>query len=148
MAEPYSLKFIDIKRYHRGYGPGLASGLHANGNNGRLRVVGALDHHTEFEPADLDAAKAMMKWLANWMRDRHGFEYRIGIALEGGIVQSVSALDFGLIPTSVMVIDYDTEGADDHELTNIRQTDGADIPAYAIEHGLSPMMIEWPDLDA
>lgn len=48
---------------------------------------------------------------------------RIAVVLEGGLIQAIIADD----PTnlSVICIDYDTEGCDEDELTQVKQSDGS-----------------------
>lgn len=53
------------------------------------------------------------------------------IVLEGGMVQSVVTNDLNaLSDLQIMVIDYDTDGADDRDLIQVRQQDGKMAEAY------------------
>ncbi len=51
----------------------------------------------------------------------------IAIVCEGGLVQAVVTDDPAQVGMKVLVIDYDTEGAD--EITCVRQEDGEDADA-------------------
>lgn len=57
---------------------------------------------------------------------------RICIVLEGGLVQSV--LTAG-VPVEVVVIDYDTDGADNSELRSVPQDDGSEELAFVSDWG-------------
>lgn len=48
----------------------------------------------------------------------------IGVVVEGGAVVAVVSTEQEDIERHVMVIDYDTDGADDSELTLVPQGDG------------------------
>ena len=48
---------------------------------------------------------------------------RIVIQMEGGLVQDVFISGIGK-PTTAVIVDFDTEGADDQELTSIDDTGG------------------------
>lgn len=49
---------------------------------------------------------------------------RIAVCLEGGIVQDVVTDSPALIGLTVVTIDYDAEGADEQEISHVRQSDG------------------------
>ncbi len=53
---------------------------------------------------------------------------KIAVIIEGGLVQSV--LSAG-VPVEYVVIDYDTEGADDADLLDVPQAGGGTVPAFA-----------------
>ncbi len=55
----------------------------------------------------------------------------IAIALEGGVVQSVVTDDTRLHGIAVLVIDYDTDGADEADLRLIEQRKGGEVVHYA-----------------
>ena len=57
---------------------------------------------------------------------------KLCIVLEGGLVQAVISAG---VPLEVMVIDYDTDGADPSELRNILQDDGSEEPAIVSNWG-------------
>lgn len=52
---------------------------------------------------------------------------QIVIVIEGGLVDQVLSTE----PVEYVVIDYDTEGAMEQDLTNIPQAGGGSAPAYA-----------------
>jgi len=58
----------------------------------------------------------------------------IVIAMEGGLVQSVSSDDLAEQGKEVVVIDYDAEGADADELHQIPQGEGESEPATIGRH--------------
>ena len=68
---------------------------------------------------------------------------RIGVTLEGGLVQSIFSdqeLDI-----EVVTIDYDTEGTEDWELTDIEQEDGSTEQACVGVWPVEKMRIkQWP----
>ncbi|MFX4226437.1 MAG: hypothetical protein ACFHHU_00680 [Porticoccaceae bacterium] len=55
------------------------------------------------------------------------------IILNGGIVQAVAFNDPALQGQTYRVIDLDTDGADDDELTPIKRPDGTEIQASCTE---------------
>lgn len=60
---------------------------------------------------------------------------RIAVILEGGLVQSVVTDRPNLLPPDleVLVIDYDTDGADPDDLSHVPQSDGS-LSAAIIHH--------------
>ncbi len=58
---------------------------------------------------------------------------RIAVALEGGLVSAVVSDDPSLIGIIVWVINYDTEGADENEIIQVKQHDGSWVEA--VVHG-------------
>lgn len=50
---------------------------------------------------------------------------KIIIAVEGGLVSAVVSHDPSMIGIEVAIIDYDTDGADDAEVSNVEQKDGS-----------------------
>lgn len=56
-----------------------------------------------------------------------GEPIKICVVMEGGLIQQV--LSAG-VPVEVVVIDYDTEGADQSELASIPQGDGSEVAAF------------------
>lgn len=58
---------------------------------------------------------------------------KLCIVLDGGLVQSVISAG---VPLEVVVIDYDTEGADPSELRNVPQDNGSEEPAFVSNWGI------------
>jgi len=58
---------------------------------------------------------------------------KLAVVMKGGLIQSiVSDLPEQVLPLEVMVIDYDTDGADDDDISLVPQGDGTeDVRAYA-----------------
>ena len=54
---------------------------------------------------------------------------RIYVIMEGGVCQGVCTNDPTLVDASYTVIDYDTDGADESEITRVEQGDGSDADA-------------------
>lgn len=54
---------------------------------------------------------------------------RIAVCLEGGIVQDVFTDNPALVGLTVVTIDYDSEGADEQEISHVKQPDGSLEPA-------------------
>jgi len=52
------------------------------------------------------------------------------VVLEGGFVQAVISNDPRLIGKKVVVVDYDTDGAEAGDLTEVAQSDGTIIEAF------------------
>lgn len=51
---------------------------------------------------------------------------RIAIIMEGGLIQNI-LLDEEV---DITIIDYDTEGAEEEDLTEVAQTDGTSVEAF------------------
>ena len=51
---------------------------------------------------------------------------RIAIIMEGGIIQDILADE----EVSIMIIDYDTEDAEEEDLTEVPQDDGTSVKAF------------------
>lgn len=49
---------------------------------------------------------------------------KIIIVLEGGLVSAVVSHDPAIVGLEVAIIDYDTDGADETEITELAQADG------------------------
>ena len=60
---------------------------------------------------------------------------RLGIRLEGGVIQST----FSDAPVDIIVIDYDTDGADEDDLFPMPQDDGDTSPCYLQEYASAVM---------
>ena len=64
----------------------------------------------------------------------------IGIHIDGGLIQSIGVLDLDG-PNMAVIVDYDTDGADPDDLTEVPQPDGTTIDAYIHLQVLQ----QWPD---
>ncbi len=51
---------------------------------------------------------------------------RIAIIMDGGIIQNILADE----EVDITIVDYDTEDAEEEDLTAVRQTDGTSVEAY------------------
>lgn len=70
----------------------------------------------------------------------------IGIIVRGGLVAGVISDDPARVDCDVFVIDYDTEGSDEHELIAIGQGDGTTAEAYAFATEITQAAIDLPGL--
>ena len=61
---------------------------------------------------------------------------RVVVVLDGGLVQAICTLG---VQVEVIVIDYDTDGADDHELTPIMQGEGQSVDAITYSEMAAPL---------
>jgi len=66
----------------------------------------------------------------------------IGIILQGGLVQCVVSNAPELIDADVVVIDYDSEGADEDELMTVPQSDGTETEAVGHREEIAPTDID------
>jgi ParB-like chromosome segregation protein Spo0J len=74
---------------------------------------------------------------------------RIAIVLEGGMIQSVITDDPSLRDVDVMVIDYDTDGADEQSIIHVPQPDGHYNPmeeAYAYFETIDASALDLEDV--
>jgi len=56
----------------------------------------------------------------------------LGVVLEGGLISAVISNDPARLPIDeVVILDYDTEGADEEDLYDVLQPDGSTVQAYA-----------------
>ncbi len=60
------------------------------------------------------------------------------VILEGGLVNSVQFHDPALQGLSFRVIDLDTEGASDDELSTLEQHDGTSVEVFCHERDIEP----------
>lgn len=72
----------------------------------------------------------------------------IYIALEGGIVQSVCTDEPDMIGKRIVLVDYDTEGADESELTCVKQPDGELVLAFVQPITITEAQIIVPEMAA
>ena len=72
---------------------------------------------------------------------------RIAVVLEGGLVQAVVTDDPALRGIDVFVIDYDTEGCDETELCQVRQSDGGTAAARVYAEGVGTAAIDLKAVD-
>ena len=70
--------------------------------------------------------------LENALAGDHRPPLVIGITMEGGIVQDIFA-NRSAPGIMVRIVDYDTDGADEADLSNVRQTDGSISEAFVRE---------------
>jgi len=56
---------------------------------------------------------------------------KIVITLDGGLVQGVISMG---IPVEYIIVDYDTDGADENELFDCPQDDAAAVKAFAYDN--------------
>ena len=73
---------------------------------------------------------------------------RIGIRIEGGIVQSAFTQDPNLPEMELVVVDCDTDGAGESELTAIPQGDGTSCPAVVSVQRIDRLEDREFDLDS
>lgn len=69
---------------------------------------------------------------------------RLAVTMEGGIIQEILTEDSCLFGVEVVIIDYDTEGADADQLTMIPQSDGKETKAWARLETIGECLV--PDL--
>jgi hypothetical protein len=55
-----------------------------------------------------------------------GIMNRIAIIMEGGLIQDILAVE----DVDITIVDYDTEGAEEEDLTEIPQNDGTSVEAF------------------
>lgn len=68
---------------------------------------------------------------------------KLAIIMEGGLIQSVVSDDPGAITLDdLLVIDYDTEGCDDADISEIRQEDGTFAKAYVSHFDITRATID------
>ena len=68
----------------------------------------------------------------------------IAVVLEGGLVSAVVTDNAELLGTGVVIIDYDTEGADEDEITAVVQPDGKTSDACVWFDDITQAGIEIP----
>ena len=66
----------------------------------------------------------------------------IGIIIDGGLVQFVVSNRPDLVQADVIVLDYDTDGADQDEIILVRQSNGHDMEAVGHREGITPTLID------
>ncbi|AZO29361.1 hypothetical protein [Mesorhizobium sp. M1B.F.Ca.ET.045.04.1.1] len=69
---------------------------------------------------------------------------RVVIVIEGGMVQSVSGTG-SMIGRTVHIIDYDTDGADESELSEVIQTDGETAEAIVRTEIIDELTVTLPE---
>jgi hypothetical protein len=65
---------------------------------------------------------------------------RVCVTVEGGVVQNVFSDQATIAP---LIIDYDTDGADPEELSQVSQGNGATVAAWVLEYNDETPMA-WP----
>ena len=85
-----------------------------------------IENVTDEDPARTDRFFALREWVRSVLSERHQEPPTVAVILEGGLVQSIVSDRPGDIqPMNLMVLDYDTEGADEEELLQVPQKDGS-----------------------
>lgn len=72
---------------------------------------------------------------------------KLAIVLEGGLVQTIVTEDESLIGMAIDVIDYDTDGADDDEISPVQQSDGSYANAILNTFTVEKATIVFPNLN-
>ncbi len=101
-----------------------------NRENKALAVLKAswdfIENVTDEDPERTDKFFALRERVRSVLADRHMEPPTVAVILEGGLVQSVvSDRPNDIQPINLMVLDYDTEGADEEELLQVPQKDGS-----------------------
>jgi hypothetical protein len=98
--------------------------------NGSLGILKAcwdfIENVTYEDPERTNKFFALREHVRNIFSQRQHEPPTVAVILEGGLVQCiVSNYPGNLPPMNVMVLDYDTEGADEEELLQVPQKDGS-----------------------
>ena len=72
----------------------------------------------------------------------------IYVTVEGGLVTSVCTDEEMLIDHHVVIVDYDTEGADEDELSDVVQEDGEISEAFVRLDSVERVGIKIPSMEA
>lgn len=102
-------------------------GANGDGIDNARRIVACVNACAGIPTEALEGFKPDPEAIAAYLRATE--PVRVVVKLEGGLVQWVGTSS--LLPVEVAIIDYDTEGADDDELTAIPQDDGDTAEAFA-----------------
>jgi hypothetical protein len=85
-----------------------------------------IENVSDEDPERTDKFFALRERVRNVLSERRQKPPTVAIILEGGLVQCiVSDRPNGIQPMNLMVLDYDTEGADEEELLQVLQKDGS-----------------------
>ena len=85
-----------------------------------------IENVTDEDPARTDKFFALRERVRNVVSERRQEPPTVAVILEGGLVQCVvSDRPNDIQPMNLMVLDYDTEGADEEELLQVPQKDGS-----------------------
>ena len=85
-----------------------------------------IENVTDEDPARTDKFFALRERVRNVVSQRRQEPPTVAVILEGGLVQCiVSDRPNDIQPMNLMVLDYDTEGADEEELLQVPQKDGS-----------------------
>jgi hypothetical protein len=85
-----------------------------------------IENVTDEDPARTDKFFALRERVRNVVSERRQEPPTVAVILEGGLVQSVvSDRPNEIQPINLMVLDYNTEGADEDELLQVPQKDGS-----------------------
>jgi len=85
-----------------------------------------IENVTDEDPARTDKFFALRERVRNVVSQRRQEPPTVVVILEGGLVQCiVSDRPNDIQPMNLMVLDYDTEGADEEELLQVPQKDGS-----------------------
>jgi hypothetical protein len=68
--------------------------------------------------------------------------FKIYVTMEGGICQGVSTNDPALVGAEYVVIDYDTEGADVCDVSEVVQSDGDTVEAIIGGGQIDPITVQ------
>ena len=85
-----------------------------------------IENVTDDDPARTDKFFSLRERVRNVLSERRHEPPTVAVILEGGLVQSiVSDRPKDIQTMNLMVIDYDTDGADEEELLQVPQKDGS-----------------------
>lgn len=85
-----------------------------------------IENVTVEDPERTEKFFALRERVRNVLSDRHHEPPTVAVILEGGLVQCiVSDRPNDIQSMNLMVLDYDTEGADEEELLQVPQKDGS-----------------------
>ncbi|HEY6874194.1 MAG TPA: hypothetical protein VI298_15830 [Geobacteraceae bacterium] len=85
-----------------------------------------IENVTDEHPERTDKFFALRERVRNIFSERRHEPPTVAVILEGGLVQCVvSDRPNAIQPMNLMVLDYDTEGADEEELLQVPQKDGS-----------------------
>lgn len=85
-----------------------------------------IENVTDEDPARTEKFFALRERVRNVVSQRRQEPPTVAVILEGGLVQCVvSDRPKDIQPMNLMVLDYDTEGADEEELLQVSQKDGS-----------------------
>lgn len=103
-----------------------------------------IENVTDEDPQRNDKFFALRERVRNeFWEERKAISPTVAIVLEGGLVQSVVSDYPNLLPSmNLLVLDYDTEGADQEELLQVPQPDGTLSEATGHYEGINQAEID------